>query len=69
MPAAGQVTTAPAIVIRSAGDEEKEITAKIGQARFALCHIGGVWDFLAGKVTNLAYPVWPNTIENILAMA
>ena len=32
---AGQVTTVQAIVIRSAGDKEKEITAKIGQANFA----------------------------------
>ena len=40
--AAGQVLATPAIVIRSAGDEEKEITAKIGQAKFALYHIGGV---------------------------
>jgi hypothetical protein len=56
-PAVGQVTSAPAILIRSAGDEEKEITAKIGQAKFALYHVGGVWDFLAGNVMNIAYPV------------
>ena len=30
LPAVGQVTSAPAIIIRSAGDEEKYITAKIG---------------------------------------
>ena len=66
--AAGQVTTTPAIVISSAGDEEKYITAKIGQEKFALYHLEGVWDFLAGKVTNIAYPVWPKIVQDILAM-
>ena len=46
LPAAGQVMTAPANGIRSAGDEEKEITAKIGQAEFALYHIGRILFFL-----------------------
>ena len=69
LPAVGQVTSAPAIVIRLARDKEKEITAKIGQAKFALYHVGGSWDFSAGKVTNIAYPVWPKAVEDILQMA
>jgi hypothetical protein len=28
-----------------------------------------VWDFSSGKVTGIAYPVWPKTVEDILAMA
>ena len=67
--AAGQVTTASAIVVRSAGDEEKEITAKICQAKFTLYHVGGIWDFLAGEASNIAHPVWPKTVQDILAMA
>ena len=65
-PAVGQVTSAPAIIARSAGDEEKKITAKIGQAKFGVYHAGGVWDFSAGKVTNVAYPVWSKTVEDTL---
>ena len=68
-PVAGQVTPASTIVIRSAGDDEKEITAKMGQAKFALYNAGGVWDFSSGKVTGIGYPVWPKTVEDILAMA
>ena len=40
--AAGQVLATPAIVIRSAGDEEKQITGNIDQAKFALYHVGGI---------------------------
>ena len=58
----GQATTTPAIVIRSAGNEEKEITTKIGRAKFALYHVEGIWNFLAGKVSNIAYPVWTKTV-------
>jgi hypothetical protein len=68
-PVASQVTPASTIIVRSAGDDEKEITAKIGQAKFALYNTGGVWDFSLGKVTEIAYPVWPKTVEDILAMA
>jgi hypothetical protein len=66
--AAGQVTTATDIVCRSVVDEENEITAKIGRAKFALYHVGGIWDFLAGKVSNIAYPVWTKTVQDSLAL-
>ena len=62
--AAGQVLSAPAFVIRSTSDEETEIMAKIGKAKFALYHVGGVLDFLAGKSTNIAYPVLPKTVQS-----
>ena len=58
-----------AIVIRSTGNKEKYITTKIGQSKFVLYHVGGIWDFLAGKVLNIAYPVWPKTVQDILVMA
>ena len=66
---AGQAIPAPAIVIRSTGDKEKEITAKIGQAKFTLYNVGGVWDCLGGKVLNIAYSVWPKTRKDISAIA
>ena len=58
-----------AIVIRSTGNKEKYITTKIGQSKFVLYHVGGIWDFLAGKVLKITYPVWPKTVHGILAMA
>ena len=60
--ATGQAMTAPAIVIRSAGDKEKETTGKIDQVKFALYHVGAIWDFLVGRVLNIAYPVWLKTV-------
>ena len=61
---ASQVLSAPDFVIRSTSDEETEIMAKIGKAKFALYHVGGVLDFLAGKSTNIAYPVLPKTVQS-----
>ena len=73
LPAAGQVMSTPAIVSRSAGDVETDITAKTGQTKFVLYHAGGVLDFSAGKVMNVTYYVWTKIMEdicyNILAMA
>jgi hypothetical protein len=66
--ATGQVTTTPVIIIRTVGHEEKEITANIGQAKVTLHHVGGVWDVLAGKVTDIPYPVWPTMVQDILVM-
>jgi hypothetical protein len=40
----GQAIAVSAIVIRSTGDEEKEITTKIDQAKFALYTVGRVLD-------------------------
>ena len=58
----GQAMTAPAITMRSAGDKEKQTTGKIDQVKFALYHVGGIWDFLVGRVSNIAYPVWLKTV-------
>ena len=46
------------IQVRSAADDEKDLSAKFGQAKSKLYFIGGTWDFKNGTVKDVEYGVF-----------
>ena len=62
-------TSETTVVVKDARDEEKEVTARQGQARMALFNVGSKIDLDAGKVTDLAYGVPSTIMEGINAMS
>ena len=53
------------IQVRSAADDEKDLSARIGQAKSKLYFIGGTWDFTNGTVTNVDYAILSRSLESI----
>ena len=56
------------LIVKDARDEEKEVTARQGQANMALFNVGGKIDVDAGKVTDLTYGVPSSVMEGINTM-
>lgn len=62
------ITTTPTIIIKSAGDEEKDIIARQGEVRCVLYHAGATINFDTTKVTDIKYHILLTTTESIYGM-
>ena len=53
------------IQVRSSEDDEKDLSAKVGQSKSKLYLIGGNWDMAAGTISNVSYPALSNSLKTV----